>query len=123
MDWDVSIREQMKLVSDAVRNLTKTPETQSAPYGRDWDVLWIGHCGEYWEESFETILFEDPAVCPHSKYLGWAKQYIERLPDYRRAAYRSFNRSAPLPMVCPEKELERPSNTQGMGKAKPLISG
>lgn len=91
VDWDVSIREQMKLVSDAVRNFTKTPETQSAPYGRAWDVLWIGHCGEYWAEGFETFFFEDPAVCPHSKYLGWAKQYIERLPDYRRAVYQSFN--------------------------------
>lgn len=91
VDWDVAIRDQMKLVANAVRNLTNTPASEKAPYGRDWDVLWIGHCGEYWEDSYETVIFQDPTVCPHSKYLGWAKQYIERLPDYHRAVYRSFN--------------------------------
>lgn len=46
-DWDVRIHEQAALVAEAVRNLTvpKT-ETREWPWGEDWDVLWLGHCGE-----------------------------------------------------------------------------
>lgn len=39
----------------------------------------------------ETVVFEDPTVCQHSKYLGWAKGLIERLPDLRRNVYLSAN--------------------------------
>ncbi|KAE8384727.1 hypothetical protein BDV23DRAFT_166244 [Aspergillus alliaceus] len=90
-DWDVSIRSQMIKVAEGVRNLTKTTEIGTAPYGRDWDVLWIGHCGEYWEDMYETILFEDPTACPHKYYFGWAKSFVERMPDHQRAVYRSVN--------------------------------
>ncbi|KAB8208028.1 hypothetical protein BDV34DRAFT_191000 [Aspergillus parasiticus] len=93
VDWDVSIRSQMVQIAESVRNLTHidTLDQDTAPYGRDWEVLWIGHCGEYWEEQFETILYDDPTACPHNDYFGWAKQYIERLPDRQRAVYRSVN--------------------------------
>lgn len=39
----------------------------------------------------KTVMFEDPTMCPHSKYLGWAKGLIERLPDLRRSVYWSVN--------------------------------
>ncbi|GAB1208256.1 hypothetical protein APSETT445_006997 [Aspergillus pseudonomiae] len=93
VDWDVSIRSQMVEIAESVRNLTHVDDLDQdpAPYGRDWEVLWIGHCGEYWEEQFETILYDDPTACPHSDYFGWAKPYIDRLPDRQRAVYRSFN--------------------------------
>lgn len=52
VDWDVDIRAQMRLVSDAVRAYTGVAEgegegdqTTTAPYGEEWDVLWLGHCG------------------------------------------------------------------------------
>ncbi|RMZ39271.1 hypothetical protein CA14_003208 [Aspergillus flavus] len=93
VDWDVSIRSQMVQIAESVRNLTHidTLDQDMEPYGREWEVLWIGHCGEYWEEQFETVLYDDPTACPHSDYFGWAKQYIERLPDRQRAVYRSVN--------------------------------
>lgn len=92
-DWDRSLRQQMIHVASAVRNLTKIDIEQEsdAPYGRAWDVLWIGHCGEYWEEGIETVVFDDTAICPHDKYFGWAGQYVSRLPDHKRAVYRSYN--------------------------------
>jgi hypothetical protein len=47
--------------------------------------------GEYWEEGFETVIFEDVAVCSHKGYNCWANQYISRLPDGRRSVYWSNN--------------------------------
>ncbi|RAL07344.1 uncharacterized protein BO97DRAFT_446936 [Aspergillus homomorphus CBS 101889] len=93
VDWDVSLRTQTPRIATAIRNLTHTPPTAyiTAPYGRAWDILWLGHCGEYWEDGIETVIFDDPAVCPHKHYSGWAKQYVSRLPDGRRAVYRSYN--------------------------------
>ncbi|CAI7618362.1 uncharacterized protein N7487_001099 [Penicillium crustosum] len=91
VDWDVSVRTQMKNIASAVRSLTKTAQDERWPYGCGWDVLWIGHCGEYWEEGFETVLFEDDTVCPHANYSGWAHQYLSRLPDGKRAIYWSNN--------------------------------
>ena len=46
VDWDVAIKEQMPLISDAVANFSRVDLNNPAPYGRSWDVLWLGHCGE-----------------------------------------------------------------------------
>ncbi|KAE8373955.1 hypothetical protein BDV26DRAFT_300665 [Aspergillus bertholletiae] len=91
VDWDVKIRSQMVRIAESVRNLTQTSANETAPYGRDWDVLWIGHCGEYWEDMFETVFYEDPTACPHKYYYGWAKGNMERMPDHHRAVYWSAN--------------------------------
>ncbi|KAK8117405.1 uncharacterized protein PG998_005686 [Apiospora kogelbergensis] len=49
LDWDVSLRtRQMQLVVDNVRNFTGVrPDdlSTSSPYGDNWDVIWLGHCG------------------------------------------------------------------------------
>lgn len=45
-DWDVSIKTQLQSFASAVRSLQsaqKSPTT--SPYGDDWDILWLGHCG------------------------------------------------------------------------------
>ncbi|KAK8007345.1 hypothetical protein PG989_001335 [Apiospora arundinis] len=49
LDWDVSLRtREMQMVVDNVRNFTGvSPDDLStaSPYGDNWDVLWLGHCG------------------------------------------------------------------------------
>ncbi|KAK8133599.1 hypothetical protein PG984_005611 [Apiospora sp. TS-2023a] len=49
LDWDVSLKtRQMGLVVDHIRNFTGVkPDDLSttSPYGDNWDVLWLGHCG------------------------------------------------------------------------------
>ena len=45
VDRDVAIKAQMPLISDAVRNFSRVDPSDPAPYGRSWDVLWLGHCG------------------------------------------------------------------------------
>ncbi|PYI27879.1 hypothetical protein BP00DRAFT_459870 [Aspergillus indologenus CBS 114.80] len=93
-DWDRRLRAQTPLIAAAVRNLTHfspTEDNDDAPYGRAWDLLWLGHCGEYWEDGIETVVFDDPTAIPHAQYSGWAREYLARLPDRRRAVYRSYN--------------------------------
>lgn len=92
VDWDITIREQTVRIAEAVRNLTHTQNNnETAPYGRAWDVIWIGHCGEHWEDWVETITYEDTNVCPHDKYMGWAKGTVDRLPNRHRNVYWSWN--------------------------------
>jgi hypothetical protein len=89
VDWDLSLREQMVGIADAVRELTKTTESDLTPYGHSWDVLWLGLCAETWDDSFETVFVDDPTVCPSDLYLGLAKGPVERLPTSQRAVFRS----------------------------------
>ncbi|KAJ5116432.1 hypothetical protein N7456_000780 [Penicillium angulare] len=90
-DWDVSLRTQMKSIASAIRNLTLTDDLEISPYGSDWDIIWIGHCGEFWDNGLETVLFDDISVCPHDKYYGWARDYMSRIPEGKRGVYWSSN--------------------------------
>ncbi|KAL2834050.1 hypothetical protein BJY01DRAFT_88723 [Aspergillus pseudoustus] len=89
VDWDVSIRDEMVAIAEAVRQLTNTGKGEAAPYGRDWDVLWVGLCAETWDKEFKTVYVDDPTVCPLSKYVGLAKGPMERMPKGQRAVFHS----------------------------------
>ncbi|KAL4800405.1 hypothetical protein BDV19DRAFT_352933 [Aspergillus venezuelensis] len=91
VDWDISIKEQMVAIAEAVRQLTKTSKKlkDTAPFGSDWDVLWLGLCAETWEPSFETIYVDDKTVCPAHMYIGLAKAPVDRLPAAQRAVFHS----------------------------------
>lgn len=45
VDWDVEIKSQMRLVSDNIRDYMGTSPEDPTPFGTEWDVLWLGHCG------------------------------------------------------------------------------
>ena len=55
-DWDVDLRVQLKHFAQGSRYITSSWSTpgilkgkangeHSSPYGDDWDLLWLGHCG------------------------------------------------------------------------------
>ncbi|KIW84386.1 hypothetical protein Z517_03636 [Fonsecaea pedrosoi CBS 271.37] len=48
-DWDVSLKEQLVQFARGSRFITNTSEDafSHSPYGHDWDILWIGHCGTW----------------------------------------------------------------------------
>ncbi|KAL4778701.1 hypothetical protein BJX76DRAFT_342658 [Aspergillus varians] len=89
VDWDLSIREQMVGVAQAVRQLTKTPGSDIAPYGHSWDVLWIGACAESWEPELETAYIDDPTVIPSHLYVGNGKPAVDHLQKDLRVVFRS----------------------------------
>ncbi|KAJ5106771.1 hypothetical protein N7456_003446 [Penicillium angulare] len=45
-DWDVNIKVQLQNFALGLREIQGTTDVpNTSPYGDDWDVLWIGHCG------------------------------------------------------------------------------
>lgn len=46
VDWDVRIKDQMRLVAPLIRELTSSAKGSTSPYGDSWDVLWLGHSGD-----------------------------------------------------------------------------
>ena len=64
MDWDVRLKSQLKLIALGALHL-QCPATRMAPaigspYGNDWDVLWLGHCGEVFPEQLEEYSSKPP---------------------------------------------------------------
>jgi hypothetical protein len=45
-DWDIKIKEQMKLVAPMIKELTNATRSSNSPYGDSWDLLWLGHAGD-----------------------------------------------------------------------------
>lgn len=93
VDWDIRLRSlQAPLVANAVRTLlapkpdpTSSPKSDAHPnprldvrhypYGNPtaWDLLYLGHCGDYWHsvsERFEngSVKPEDLAARPHISF-------------------------------------------------------
>lgn len=57
-DWDTSLKNQLQLFAQASQYITGAPPASAdaksstkkspallSPYGSDWDLLWLGHCG------------------------------------------------------------------------------
>lgn len=56
MDWDTRLKSQLPMVAQGARQLFESPgndTSTSSPYGADWDLLWLGHCGEVFPELLE----------------------------------------------------------------------
>jgi hypothetical protein len=61
MDWDVRIKPLLENVAKGVRVVSDAlpwelypagpAGTTQSPYGDDWDLLWLGHCGEPFPED------------------------------------------------------------------------
>lgn len=85
VDWDVTLRTQMQLVSDNVRKFTRVAEDDLTPYGTDWDVLWIGHCGEVPTEGAEKLAYPDSSLMPTKLYAGWSKKLLASISEGHRA--------------------------------------
>ncbi len=86
VDWDVRIKEQVKLISDHVRNYTHVPATDPAPYGMDSDVLWLGHCGSSIDDGApQGQIYADDTRVPIDNYASWSTNSLrEHLPEGHR---------------------------------------
>ena len=87
VDWDVRLKQQIKLISDNVRKYTNVPDTDPAPYGTDWDVLWLGHCGSAIEDGMPpSLIYVDDTRCKTELYSGWSKHFLrDKMEEDHRA--------------------------------------
>ncbi|MCJ1247151.1 hypothetical protein MMC30_004363 [Trapelia coarctata] len=89
VDWDIGLRTQMPQIAEAVRKLSNFKvdheESKYPPYGLDWDVLWLGHCGDSIPLDESPIQLEDSTVppyvsswetriSPHPNHIRWVHQ-------------------------------------------------
>lgn len=90
-DWDVSIKTQLQSFALASRDLqafqgTTDHAPKGSPYGHDWDILWLGHCGIECRTDLPFSLTPgDPTVVPTQHFLPYWREPppIER-PDHTR---------------------------------------
>jgi len=88
VDWSVEIREQTRKVAEAIVELTDQKAGSETPYGLDWDVIWMGHCGDPPDfEQVRHVTYEDPTVLPLEKYRNINKHVTTQLKPGQRAVH------------------------------------
>ncbi|KPI36212.1 uncharacterized protein AB675_8846 [Cyphellophora attinorum] len=92
VDFDVNIKQQIRLASDNVRNFTKV--TDGSPWGKEWDMLWLGHCGTAMVEAGqqEGLRYRDNSRCKTDLYSGWSKHFLRDFleEDHRIVQWAGF---------------------------------
>ncbi|KAI8962288.1 glycosyltransferase family 25 protein [Daldinia sp. FL1419] len=80
VDWDVRIKAEMRLVSDNVRAYKGVAGDDPTPFGTDWDVLWLGHCGSSITNDQDDLppsrVYADDTRCETPLYSGWSKRFL-----------------------------------------------
>ncbi|KAJ5288528.1 CAZyme family GT25 [Penicillium angulare] len=86
-DWDILIKTQLQNFAVALGGLQGSPDTETAsPYGDDWDILWLGHCGVQCKTQEPSHLTpNDPTVPASRHFLPYLRESppIER-PEHAR---------------------------------------
>lgn len=86
-DWDVAIKSQLQSFALAVRDLQGANDSATtSPYGDDWDILWLGHCGLECKTDLPVFLTpEDPTILPPHHFLPyWRDPPPVDRPDHAR---------------------------------------
>lgn len=62
MDWDVRLKSQLRHIALGTRALQFSSPSHrlDSPYGDNWDLLWLGHCGEIFPETLKENASKDP---------------------------------------------------------------
>ncbi|KAI1873785.1 uncharacterized protein JN550_003054 [Neoarthrinium moseri] len=92
MDWDVRLRAQLEQVAMGVRTILPSGSNSRSPYGDDWDLLWLGHCGEIFPEALpenegkphhpKYTIKNDITVAPLNKITGLVE--FNKYPEFTR---------------------------------------
>lgn len=98
-DWDVNLKPQLREFARGLHALKGTNQvSKEAPYGTDWDLLWIGGCasGPNANETEFYAIPMDPTVprAHHRATWGgptdnWKQQYPELHEDSTRFIYQA----------------------------------
>ncbi|KAL2072427.1 hypothetical protein VTL71DRAFT_11770 [Oculimacula yallundae] len=73
VDWDVRLKPLLQLIANGTRTLQgHSAHSSDSPYGDDWDLIWLGHCGEV----FPEVLEENASKAPDSsEYVSLSTKY------------------------------------------------
>lgn len=88
-DWDVMLKSQLVEFARGSRYIQGTTGPTHSPYGDDWDILWLGHCGainRMTEDHKCYVIRDDPTVVPTKHRI-----YPSRRPNYTPPALHGNN--------------------------------
>jgi hypothetical protein len=88
VDWSVDIRKQTSEVAKAVLELTGQRAGHDAPYALDWDIIWMGHCGDPPDFKHKPfVAWDDRTVLPLDRYENINRHVTTQLGEGQRAVH------------------------------------
>ena len=90
-DWDSHIKDQFQAFAVGSRYVTGEPAGYKphSPYGDDWDLLWLGHCGAQFTpgDKRHWVIENDATVPPRKRRANFGGE-----PDIAAAGYDNSTR-------------------------------
>lgn len=98
-DWSVYLKDQLEQMAAGtqyvlgnvstpgdITNLADTP-TSDSPYGSNWDMLWLGHCGSTFAENTRRYVIENDPTVPPPNHID-----VNKGPDFAGSGYDNSTR-------------------------------
>ena len=97
-DSSIYLKDQLEHIAAGTQYTTNSTSTTS-PYGDDWDMLWLGHCGSTFSSNIRTrryVIQNDPTV------IGPNHNALHYHPDMASAGYSYTDRVVfrPIAITC-----------------------
>ena len=90
-DWDTGLKDQLDIFAQGSQFVTGVEPGQKphSPYGDDWDMLWLGHCGcEITPGDQRRFVVENDATVPAPE----RRANFAPIPDMQREGYDNYTR-------------------------------
>jgi len=101
-NWETHRPEYQK-ISFPLTSLPFPPRPKSSPYGDDWDMLWLGHCGIAFHDKppSSRIIIPNDQTVPEAKYLkphpfGSPDKFGSLYPPHTRVVHHAAGSSCSL---------------------------
>lgn len=101
VDWDIRLKSLLQEFAGASDYVLRTSNTdavlydnivsgeapKTSPYGDNWDVLWLGHCGAALNNNKPVVLrMGDPSVAEDQWFASWNLEHpLNNYPNHTRA--------------------------------------
>ncbi|KAE8348916.1 hypothetical protein BDV28DRAFT_142409 [Aspergillus coremiiformis] len=66
IDWDVTLKNQLQEFALGSRAVQRDRGASGIPYGGDWDLLWLGHCGITCHSGDPFYMMHDQTAVPRA---------------------------------------------------------
>jgi hypothetical protein len=89
VDWDIAIKTQVMLIAPLVEEITGAKHRTQWPYGKEWDLLWLGHCGDNIPAA-DILAIRDITLPPAGQYRDFYGDEV-KFPVFTRMVHKSVS--------------------------------
>lgn len=87
-DWSVYLKDQLEHMAEGTRYIFPGNSTDSgSPYGDDWDMLWVGHCGSSFGTNPRRYIIENDPTVPPPQH-----RQVNKAPDFAAEGFDNSTR-------------------------------